>query len=244
MKIGIVGAGRVGSALARRFRELQHTVLIANSHGPETLRQVAYETGAIPVSASGMANGVDLLVIAVPMKSIPLLPQNLLANLPATSPVIDTGNYYPLRDGRIAELDAGMPQAEWTSKILGRSVTKAFNNIYAQDLLQKGRPKGATGRFALPVSGNDIAQKRVVMELVEAVGFDALDVGALSESWRYQPGTPAYAPDLTLQQLRRLLQRANKIRAQLSTVLWSPGSWPTIPGLLFTAIWSGLRAPP
>ena len=105
MEIGIIGAGSIGTALARHFRRLRHTVLMANSRGPETLAQVARETGASPVAISEVARGVDLLVVAIPMKSVPLLPKDLVADLPESSPVVDTGNYYPLRDGRIAEIE-------------------------------------------------------------------------------------------------------------------------------------------
>lgn len=209
MKIGIIGAGNIGSILAGHFHRLQHNVLIANSRGPETLEQVARETGATPASVLQAANGVDLLVITIPFKNVPSLPKDLLARLPATSPIIDTGNYYPPRDGRVHDIDAGMAESEWTSRILGRPVTKAFNNITADSLLHQGQPKGSKGRIALPVSGDDPESMRVVMALVEALGFDPFDAGSLSESWRYQPGTPAYCPDPTIQQLPQLLQRAD-----------------------------------
>jgi 8-hydroxy-5-deazaflavin:NADPH oxidoreductase len=210
MKIGIIGAGRIGSILARHFGSLQHTVLIANSRGPETLSRVAKETGAAPVDLSKVADGVDLLVIAIPMKGIRRLPKDLLDRLPATSPIVDTGNYYPPRDGAIREIDNGMVEAEWTSHILGRPVIKAFNNITADSMAHRGLPKGSKNRVALPVSGNDVAQKQEVMALVEAIGFDAFDAGPLQDSWRYQPGTPAYCPDPTIQQLPTLLQRADR----------------------------------
>jgi predicted dinucleotide-binding enzyme len=213
MKIGIIGAGHIGSVLARHFGQLQHTVLIANSRGPETLSEVARETGAVPVTASDAASGVDLLVITIPMTSVALLPKDLLAYLPTTSPIIDTGNYYPALIGRIREIDAGMIESEWTSRMLRRPVIKTFNSITADSLQHKGLPKGAKKRIALPVAGDDAQSKRVVMELVEAVGFDAYDAGPLSESWRYQPGTPAYCPDPTLQQLPSLLQRADREKA-------------------------------
>jgi predicted dinucleotide-binding enzyme len=107
MKIGIIGAGNIGSALALHFRRLGHTVLIANSRGPETLSDVARETGATPVVLREAARGVDLLAIAIPMKSVPLLPRDLLSDLPSSSPIIDTGNSYPLRDGVIPEIKQG-----------------------------------------------------------------------------------------------------------------------------------------
>jgi 8-hydroxy-5-deazaflavin:NADPH oxidoreductase len=213
MKIGIIGAGNIGSVLALHFRRLRHTVLIANSRGPETLSQVARETGATPVAILEAAKGVDLLVIAIPMKSMPLLPKDLLSDFPSSSPVIDTGNYYPLRDGGIIEINGGMAESEWTSHVLGRPVIKAFNNIVADSLLHKGLPGGSKGRIALPVSGDDLKSKQLVMALLDQMGFDAFDAGPLSESWRCQPGTPAYCPDPTIQQLPKLLQRAKRDKA-------------------------------
>jgi predicted dinucleotide-binding enzyme len=213
MKIGIIGAGNIGSALAGNFRKLRHSVLIANSRGPETLSEVARKTGAAPVAISEVARDVDLLVIAIPVKSVRLLPKNLLSDLPASSPIIDTGNYYPLRDGAIAEIDGGMIESEWTSLALGRPVIKASNNIVADSLLHKGLPAGSKRRIALPVSGDDVKSKQLVIALLDQMGFDALDAGRLSESWRYQPGTPAYCPDPTIQQLPKLLQRAKRDKA-------------------------------
>jgi 8-hydroxy-5-deazaflavin:NADPH oxidoreductase len=265
MKIGIIGAGNIGSALAVHFRELHHTVLIANSRGPETLSQVARQTGATPAAVADAAGGVDLLVIAIPMKSVPALPKDLLRDLPSTSPIVDTGNYYPLRDGVIAEIREGMVESEWTSRVLGRPVIKAFNNIVADSLLRKGRPKGSAGRVALPISGDDARSKHIVMALVDEIGFDTVDAGPLSESWHYQPGTPAYCPDANLPQLPLLLARAargdapkNRDRAasimaklprdfppqelvrvsRLSAGLdrWNPRSWIAVARLGFAAL--------
>jgi predicted dinucleotide-binding enzyme len=213
MKIGIIGAGNIGSVLSLHFRRLRHPVLIANSRGPETLSQIAQKTGAIPVDISESARGVDLLVITIPMKSVPLLPKDLLSNLPSSSPIIDTGNYYPLRDGVIPEIERGMIECEWTSRVLGRPVIKAFNNIVADSLLHKTLPKGAEGRVALPVSGDDLKSKQLVTALLDRMGFDAVNAGPLSESWRYQPGTPAYCSDPTIEQLRSLLERAKRDKA-------------------------------
>ena len=213
MRTGIIGAGNIGSALAGHFRKLQHTVLIANSRGPETLSQIERATGAFPVAISDVAKGVDMLVIAIPMKSVPSLPKDLLSELPLSSPIMDTGNYYPLRDGVIPEIAGGAIESEWTSRVLGRPVIKVFNNIVADSLLHKGLPKDSKGRIALPVSGDDIKSKQMVTALLDQMGFDAVDAGPLSGSWRYQPGTPAYCPDPTIQQLRKLLQRAKRDKA-------------------------------
>ena len=213
MKIGIIGAGNIGSALAGHFRTLGHSVLIANSRGPETLSQVVQTAGAVAVAIRDTAKGVDLLVITIPMKSVPSLPKDLLSQLPASSPIIDTGNYYPRRDGVIPEIARAAIESEWTSRVLGRPVIKAFNNIVADSLLHKALPKGAEGRIALPVSGDDDESVRLAMALLDKMGFDAIDAGFLSESWRFQPGTPAYCPDPTIQQLPLLLARAKRDKA-------------------------------
>ena len=213
MKIGIMGAGNIGSVLAMHFRRLRHTVLIVNSRGPETPSQIAQKTRATPVEISETARGVDLLVIAIPVKSLPLLPKDLLADLPSSSPIIDTGNYYPLSDGLILEIKAGMVESAWTSRVLGRPAIKVFNNIVDDSLLHKGLSAGSKRRIALPVSGDDLKSKQLVRALLDQMGFDAIDAGPLSKSWRYQPGTPAYCSDSTIQQLPKLLQRAKRDKA-------------------------------
>ncbi|AXC14088.1 putative dinucleotide-binding enzyme [Acidisarcina polymorpha] len=213
MKIGVIGAGHIGSVLAKQFRSAGHTVVIANSRGPETLSDLARATGATAVYIQEAADGVDCMVVTIPMKNVPSLPRNLLARLPAGSPVIDTGNYYPLRDGSITEIDDGMVESEWTSRILRHPVIKAFNNITAYSLANNKRLKGSYDRIALPVSGDDVRSKQVVLNLVDQIGFDPYDAGTLAESWRYQPGTPAYCPDPTLKQLPKLLQKANRAKA-------------------------------
>jgi 8-hydroxy-5-deazaflavin:NADPH oxidoreductase len=142
-----------------------------------------------------------------------LLSKEVLSHLSATSPIVDTGNYYPLRDGAIAEIKGGMTESEWTSRVLGRPVIKAFNNVVADSLLHKVLPKGSKNRIALPVSGDDVRSKQFVMALLDEIGFDSIDAGPLSESWRYQPGTPAYCTDPTIQQLPLLLRRARRDKA-------------------------------
>lgn len=197
MKIGIIGAGNIGSALAQHFTHLQHTVVIANSRGPETLAEVARKTGATPVDITDAPQGADLLVITIPLKNVPQLPKDLLKDLPANAIVIDTCNYYPVhRDGRIAELDKGTPESVWVAQHLGHPVVKVFNNIFAASLTESGKPKGDPTRIALPVAGDDASAKTRILALLDAMGFDGLDVGALGDSWRQQPGTPAYCTDL------------------------------------------------
>ena len=204
MNIGIIGAGHIGSALAVRLVGLGHSVCIANSRGPETLRDVARHTGAKPVTAREAASHGDIIVVTIPLKNIPDLPDDLFAGVAADVPVIDTSNYYPLlRDGHIAELETGeLTESEWVQQHLGRPVVKVFNNIYAEHLQNKGLPKGTPGRISLPVAGDDPAAKQKVMLLVEELGFDAVDDGSLHESWRQQPGTPSYGADLPADKLR------------------------------------------
>jgi predicted dinucleotide-binding enzyme len=127
--------------------------------------------------------------------------------------VVDTGNYYPKqRDGRIADIEEGLPESRWVEKQLGRPVIKVFNNIYAKHLQEHGKAKGTVGRIALPVAGDDPEAKAVVMGLVDAIGFDPVDAGPLAESWRQQPGTPVYGTDLDAAGVRRALQEAKPER--------------------------------
>ncbi len=204
MNIGIIGAGHIGSALAVRLVGLGHSVYIANSRGPETLKEVAQKTSAKPVTARQAALHGDIIVVTIPLKNIPDLPKDLFEGVGADVPVIDTSNYYPLlRDGRIPELETGdLTESEWVQRHLGRPVVKVFNNIYADHLQNKGLPAGTPGRISLPVAGDDAAAKQKVMRLVEELGFDAVDDGSLHESWRQQPGTPCYGADLPADQLR------------------------------------------
>jgi hypothetical protein len=207
MKIGIIGAGQIGGTLTRRLTLLGHKVFVANSRGPETLRDLTAETGATAVSVREAVRGVDLVVVTIPEKSIPSLPAGLFAETDERVVVVDTGNYYPQhRDGRIEAIEAGTPESRWVEQQLGRPVVKAFNNIFAQHLLELGRPAGTTGRIALPVAGDDDAAKAVVLRLIDELGFDGVDAGGLDESWRQQPGTPVYTTDLDVEGVRRALQ--------------------------------------
>ena len=215
MKIGIIGAGNIGGALARRFKELGHEVSVANSRGPDTLREVEAETGASPVTVHEAARGKDVVVVTIPQSNVPRLPKDLFEGVADDVVVIDTGNYYPRqRDGRIAAIEDGMPESAWVAQQLGRPVVKAFNNIYASHLRDRGQPPGAPGRIALPVAGDDEAAKSTVMRLVEELGFDAVDAGPLEESWRQQPGTPVYAADFDADGARRALAQASPERQQ------------------------------
>ncbi len=213
MKIGIIGAGHIGGTLTRRLTALGHEVWVANSRGPESLAALAKETGAHAASIQEAARGRDLVVVTIPEAKIPELPKDLFAGVPDSVVVVDTGNYYPRqRDGRIDEIEAGTTESRWVERRLGRPVVKAFNNIYAQHLMERGKPKGSPGRIALPVAGDDPRARQVVLRLVEELGFDAVDAGGLDESWRQQPGTPVYATDFDANGVRRALAEASPER--------------------------------
>ncbi|NHN84436.1 NADP oxidoreductase [Acetobacter musti] len=227
MKIGIVGAGQIGSTLTRRFTATGHQVRVANSRGPQTLTELAKETGAQAVTAQDAVRDVDLIVITIPESKIPALGKTLLQSVPKNVVVVDTGNYYPReRDGRIAAIESGTPESVWVSEHLGRPVIKAFNNIYAKHLLENGKPAGTPGRIALPVSGDDAAAKQTVMTLINEIGFDTVDDGPLAESWRQQPGTPVYCADLDVAGVRKALSEASPKRTpQWTATDNSPGDF-------------------
>src|SRR5581483_9027268 len=213
MKIGIIGVGNIGSALTRHFTRLGHDVVVANSRGPETLTNLAKETGARPVQVSEVPHGRDLVVVTIPEGKIPELPRDLFKNAPPNLIVVDTGNYYPRqRDGKIEGIENGLVESRWVEQQLGRPVIKVFNNIYAEHLANRGKPAGTQDRIALPVAGDDPKAKQVVMDLVNDMGFDAVDAGGLDESWRQQPGTPVYAEDFDAAGVRRALAQANPER--------------------------------
>ncbi|MFJ9662541.1 NADPH-dependent F420 reductase [Streptomyces griseoflavus] len=194
MKIGIIGAGNIGGNLTRRLTALGHDVSVANSRGPETLKELAEETGATPVRAAEAARGAEVVVVTVPLKAVPDLPSGLFDGATEDVAVIDTGNYYPRRrDGRIAGIeDEGLTESRWTERAIGHPVIKAFNGTYAQDILDRHRPAGDPDRMALPVAGDDEAAKRKVRALIDELGFDTVDAGGLDDSWRQQPDTPVY----------------------------------------------------
>ncbi|WP_224372381.1 NADPH-dependent F420 reductase [Hyalangium versicolor] len=212
MKIGIIGAGFIGGTLARRWVKLGHEVVIANSRGPDTLRELAAESGATAVTVAEAARSGEIVVVTIPQRAVPDLPKNLFTGIPANVVVIDTGNYYPIRDGSIPAIEKGQLESAWVSEQLGRPVVKAFNNIYFKHLLEKGTPKGTPGRIALPVAGDPPDARAKVLRLIDELGFDPIDVGGIEESWRQQPGTPCYGKDFDARQLKEALAAADRSR--------------------------------
>ena len=202
MKIGIIGAGQIGGTLTRLFRRIGHDVSVANSRGPQTLADLASETGATAVTAREAARAGQVVIVTIQEGRVPELPDDLFEGVPDNVVIVDTGNYYPRqRDGRINGIEEGLPESRWVEQRLGRPVVKAFNNI-----------KGTKGRIALPVAGDDPQAKAVVIGLIEEIGFDGVDAGALDESWRPQPDTPVYGTNLDAERLKQALQQASPER--------------------------------
>lgn len=211
MRIGVIGTGSMGGTLARHLAKRGHHVSIANSRGPESLTALAAEIGATPVSVDAAAQAGEIVILAIPTKAVVDLPRALFANTPGSVVVIDIGNYHPeLRDGRIDAIDCGMLDSQWVAQQIGRPVIKAFNNIFAKSLLEKGVLRGTKGRIALSVVGDSSDAKATVLRLVDELGFDPVDGGDLDNSWRQQPGTPAYCRDLEAAGLRRALAEADR----------------------------------
>ena len=203
MRIGIIGSGNIGGTLTRRLSGLGHEVAVANTRGPDSLAGLAAETGATAATPEEASAGAGLVVIAVPLRAVPDLP-DLAGKI-----VVDANNYYPGRDGRIEAIEGGAASSRWVAgQLAGARVVKAFNTIQSSHLLERGRPAGEAGRIALPVASDDTAAKQVVMELVEALGFDAVDAGGLDDSRRQEPGTAVYGADLDADRTRAALAAA------------------------------------
>jgi predicted dinucleotide-binding enzyme len=212
--IGLIGAGHIGSQIARLAVAHGHEVVISNSRGPETLGGLVAELGpnaraGTPVDA---ARAGDIVVVTIPLKHYRTVPVEPLAG----KIVIDTNNYYPERDGHIAELDN---ESTTTSELLQRhlptsKVVKAFNHIYAAHLTTDGQPSGAQNRRALVIAGDDPEAKATVARLIDEFGFDTVDAGPLREGWRIQRDTPGYGPRRTADELRKDLAAAKRYAAQ------------------------------
>lgn len=208
-RFGVIGAGAMGRVFARRLAERGHAVKMANSRGPESLRGLAAELGVEAGSVAEAVMASQVVFLAIPSNAVAALPRGLFEGVAASTVVIDVGNYHPqLRDGRIEAIERGALDSEWVAEQLGRPVVKAFNTILAGSLLDKSAPRGASGRIALPVSGDSPEAVACVARLVDDFGFDAVEAGDLSESWRQQTGAPAYCADLDAIALRRALAEA------------------------------------
>ena len=210
--IGFIGSGHIGSQLARLAVKNGYDVVLSNSRGPATLAPLVDELGphARAATPADAAAAGDMVIVTIPLKAIDTVPVAPLAH----KVVIDTNNYYPQRDGRIAELDnESTTTAEMLQRHLPQSkVVKAFNHIYAAELTTHGQPAGTPNRRALVIAGDDASAKAAVAKLIDQFGFDVVDAGALAEGWRIQRDTPGYGPRRTADELRRDLAVAKRYR--------------------------------
>ena len=190
--VGFIGSGKIGGTVARLAVAAGYDVVLSNSRGPETLANEVSELGphARAATAAEAAAAGDLVLVSVPFKAHRELPVDELAG----KVVLDTNNYYPQRDGHVSELDLGkLTSAEFEQQHLGTArVVKVFNNIQFRHLGSLARPAGAADRTALTIAGDDADAKRAVTAFLDRIGYDTVDVGTLSDSWRFEPGQPAY----------------------------------------------------
>lgn len=220
MKIGIIGAGAIGTTLAQRLSRAGHDVAIANSRAPETIDPATLSTGARADWAAEVTQDADVIIVAVNLLQVPDVAP-LVREAPAGAVVIDTSNYYPARDASIPALENGQPESLWVADHYGRPVVKAWNAILALSFAGKATDPGTPGRIAIPVSADDATHRTTAMTLVEDTGFDAIDAGVLADSWRQQPGTPAYCTDLTAAELPAALAAADARRsARRRDLVW------------------------
>jgi predicted dinucleotide-binding enzyme len=210
--IGLIGAGHIGSQIARLAVRSGYRVVLSNSRGPESLAALVQELGpsARAATTAEAAKEGDLVVVTIPLKSIGTVPVEPLVG----KVVIDTNNYYPERDGHIRALDdETTTTAELLQAHLPRSkVVKAFNHIYAAQLTTDGSPKGTPNRRALAIAGDDPQAKATVAGLLDRFGFEPVDAGPLREGWRIQRDTPGYGPRHNAEELRRDLASAKRYR--------------------------------
>lgn len=189
MRIGIIGSGHIGHALAVRFAAAGHRVMVSNSRGPDTLTDLVASTpgevlaGTVP-EAAGFG---EVVAVAIPLRAIGDLPPEPFAG----KLVVDANNYFPQRDGHIPELDADQTTSSelLASRLPGARVVKAFNTVYFRRLLDDSHPElPAAERLAIPIAGDDPDAKRTVIDLIDQIGFTGVDAGTLAESRRLQPG--------------------------------------------------------
>ena len=210
MNIGLIGPGEIGAVIVKKLRDAGYPVKMANSKGPDSLRKLAAETGASPVSVEEVVQDVDILFMVLPQKAIPELPKGLLNKAKKETIVIDVGNYYPFRDDHIDEIESGLTDSAWVEKQIGRPVVKVLNSIGSKSLAGAGRLHGSRDRVALPISGDNPKAKETVAQLIDRIGFDSVDAGTIAESWRQQPGSPVYCVNPTKEELQQGLKNVDR----------------------------------
>ena len=212
MRFGIIGAGPIGSIISKKLVKNGHDVKIADARDIKHLK--GKDLAGTSVHVEDAIKNIEVLIISLPLKVMPSI-RNIIDQVGQEVIIVDTSNYYPYRDGKIEEIENGMIESVWVSNQLGRPIIKAFNNLLAYTLENEERSEDSNRRIAMAVAGNSPSQKQVVMDVVYDLGFDAVDSGSLNDSWRQQPGTPAYCTELAKDELTKALKKANKEKAPL-----------------------------
>lgn len=211
MNIGILGTGNIGKTLVTRLSQAGHEVKVANSRGPGTIDPGILSSGARAVKTEDALVDVDAVILSIPLGRLPGI-ASFVARLPEETVVIDTSNYYPLRDEKIEAIEGGQVESLWAAEQLGRPIAKAWNAIGSASLTKKAKPAGASDRIAIPVAADRERDREVAMSLVDETGLDAFDAGSLANSWRQQPGAPAYCTDLPYAEMGAALDAAERHR--------------------------------
>lgn len=210
MKFGIIGAGPIGASISKKLINNGHDVKIADARDIEHL--VGKDIAGTPVNVEEVITNIDVLLLSLPLHVMPSI-RHIVDQVGDEVIIADTSNYYSFRDNEIEEIENGMVESVWVSKQLGRPIIKAFSNQLAYTLENKGTPEGTNGRIAMAIAGDNPKQKQLIIDVVNELGFDAVDGGSLSDSWREQPGTPAYCTELTKEELLEALKKADKEKA-------------------------------
>ena len=210
MKIGISGVGAIGGTIAKKLVKAGHKVSVANSKGKESVSKFANEIGSEPRNIQEISKDIDILILSIPFGSIPKLPKIIFENLPQSSIVVDTSNYYP--EIRKEDFDESKPESVYISEQIGRKIIKAFNNILADSLQNLGKSKEEKNRLAIQVAGDDEEQKKIVMKLIEDCGFEPYDNGNLENSWTQQPNSAGYCCDYTFNELKEIKEKSKQTK--------------------------------
>ena len=210
MKVSVIGTGAIGGTIAKKLAKAGYKVAIANSRGKSSVQKFAEEIGAEPRDIELISKDAEILILSIPFGAIPKLSKDIFQNLPKTSIIIDTSNYYP--EMRKEEFDESKPESIWISEQIGRKVIKSFNSVLAYSLQNLGKNKDEKNKIAMQVAGDDEKQKKIVMKLIEDCGFEPYDNGNLENSWTQQPNSAGYCCDYTCDELKKVKENSKQTK--------------------------------
>ena len=210
MKVSVIGTGAIGGTIAKKLAKAGYKVAIANSRGKSTVQKFAEEIGAESRDIELISKDAEILILSIPFGAIPKLSKDIFKNLPKTSIIIDTSNYYP--EMRKEEFDESKPESIWISEQIGRKVIKSFNSVLAYSLQNLGKNKDEKNKIAMQVAGDDEKQKKIVMKLIEDCGFEPYDNGNLENSWTQQPNSAGYCCDYTCDELKKVKENSKQTK--------------------------------